>query len=219
MLSQSEENYLKAIYSLELEKETKISTSLIASKIETKASSVSDMLKKLSEKGVIHYEKYKGVSLTSNGKKTAIKIVRNHRIWEYFLVNKLDYSWNEVHDIAEQLEHIKSDTLIDKLDAYLNFPAHDPHGDPIPDKDGNIQKVQQVLLSLLETGDSARLTRVKDSSNTFLGYLDRNEITLNSTIKILAKEPFDGSMLLEINNKKLSISHQISNNLFVQKLN
>lgn len=218
MLSQSEENYLKAIYSLEHEEGKKISTSLIATKIQTKASSVSDMLKKLADKKLINYEKYKGVSLTISGKKTAIKIVRNHRIWEYFLVNKLKYTWNEVHEIAEQLEHIKADSLIDRLDAYLNFPTHDPHGDPIPDKDGHIHKEQSLFLSALNAGDKAILIRVKDSSNSFLAYLDRNEIALNSEILVKAKEQFDNSMLIEINNKQLTISNQITNNLFVQKV-
>lgn len=219
MLSQSEENYLKAIYSLELEKNHKIGTSSISKKIRTKASSVSDMLKKLADKNLIDYEKYKGVSLTKTGREIAVKIVRNHRIWEYFLVNKLNYSWNEVHDIAEQLEHIKSDSLIDRLDSYLNFPSHDPHGDPIPDRDGNIHKKQYNLLNTLNIGDAATLIRVKDSSNSFLAYLDRNEIALNSQIKVISKESFDHSMLIEIDKKQLYISNQITNNLFVQKIN
>jgi len=215
VLSQSEENYLKAIYSLELEKEAKISTSLIARKIETKASSVSDMLKKLADKQLVNYQKYKGVSLTLKGKKTAIRIVRSHRIWEYFLVEKLHYAWDEVHEIAEQLEHIKSESLVDKLDAYLDFPTHDPHGDPIPDKDGQIHKEQYQLLNSLEVGATAMLIRVKDSSSSFLAYLDRNNIALNSTLKVLSKEAFDHSMKIEINNKQLTISTQIATNLFV----
>ena len=219
MLSQSEENYLKAIYSLELEKKTKISTSLIASKINTKASSVSDMLKRLSEKELLHYEKYKGVSLTGAGKQIAVKIIRNHRIWEYFLVNNLNYSWNEVHEIAEQLEHIKSDTLVDRLEAYLNFPKFDPHGDPIPDKDGEVSKEQSRTLSAVQEGDRALLIRVKDSSHSFLAYLDKNKISLNSEIKVLAKESFDNSMRIEINDKQLTISHQIATNLLVQNKN
>ena len=218
MLSQSEENYLKAIYSLELEKEAKISTSLIARKIETKASSVSDMLKKLADKQLVNYEKYKGVSLTLKGKKTAIRIVRSHRIWEYFLVEKLHYAWDEVHEIAEQLEHIKSESLVDKLDAYLDFPTHDPHGDPIPDKNGQIHKEQYQLLNSLEVGATAMLIRVKDSSSSFLAYLDRNNIALNSTLKVLSKEAFDHSMKIEINNKQLTISTQIATNLFVLTL-
>lgn len=218
MLSQSEENYLKAIYSLELESGSKISTSLIASKIQTKASSVSDMLKKLADKELIHYEKYKGVSLTESGKNIAIHIVRSHRIWEYFLVNNLNYSWNEVHEIAEQLEHIKSDSLVDRLEVYLNFPTQDPHGDPIPDKHGTIQKEQYDLLTSVEVGEQAEIIRVNDSSSSFLAYLDRNNIALNSEVRVLAKESFDNSMRIEINNTELTISNQISNNLFVQKI-
>ena len=219
MLSQSEENYLKAIYSLEVQKEDKISTSMIAEKIQTKASSVSDMLKKLAEKDLLNYKKYQGVSLTKSGRKIAINIVRSHRIWESFLVKKLNFSWNEVHDIAEQLEHVKSETLIDRLDSYLNFPTHDPHGDPIPDKDGNINKTQYNLLNTLSIGDEATLIRVKDSSNSLLTYLDYYEISLNSLISVIHKESFDKSMLIEINNKRISLSNQITKNLFVQKIN
>ena len=144
MFTLSEENYLKAIYHLELVSDKGISTNAIAEQLETKASSVSDMVKKLSDKNVLVYKKYKGVKLTDLGKHTAANIVRKHRLWEVFLVEKLNFSWDEVHDVAEQLEHIKSPKLINQIDALLGFPTHDPHGDPIPDKDGN----NSLLLSI-----------------------------------------------------------------------
>ncbi|HIE45471.1 MAG TPA: metal-dependent transcriptional regulator, partial [Flavobacteriaceae bacterium] len=134
MFSITEENYLKAIFSLESNSGTVISTNHIAKKLETKASSVTDMIKKLALKNLLVYTKYKGVSLSSQGRKIATSIVRKHRLWETFLVDKLGFNWDEVHDIAEQLEHIKSDKLILKLDSYLEYPQSDPHGDPIPDK-------------------------------------------------------------------------------------
>ena len=149
MFSLSEENYLKSIYHLEAIHGKGISTNSIAKKLETKASSVTDMIKKLAEKEVLVYKKYQGVSLKTLGRKEAITIVRKHRLWEVFLVDKLNFSWDEVHDVAEQLEHIKSPKLIDELDVFLGFPKMDPHGDPIPDKEGNFQKIEKRLLSTL----------------------------------------------------------------------
>ena len=141
----SEENYLKTIYHLTNSIDSEVSTNAIAEKMETKASSVTDMLKKLADKGLIHYKKYQGVSLTDSGKLAAKMIVRKHRIWEVFLLEKLQFPWDEVHDIAEQLEHIKSEKLINKLDDFLGNPTEDPHGDPIPDKQGKIAKIEKQL--------------------------------------------------------------------------
>ena len=216
-LTQTEENYLKSIYSLEISSSKNVSTTLLAKKMKTKASSVTDMIKKLADKDFVDYEKYKGVSLTKSGKTIAVKIVRKHRLWEVFLVNKLDYNWDEVHEIAEQLEHIKSYSLIDKLDKYLEFPTHDPHGDPIPDKDGNIEHHKNVMLSSIQIGGSCVVIGVKDSSTSFLNFLDNSNIRLGSTIKINSIEDFDNSMNIESNNNSFSISHQISKNLFVKK--
>ena len=139
----SEENYLKTIYHLTTASDAEVSTNAIAEKMETKASSVTDMLKKLAEKGLINYKKYQGVSLTQDGKLAAKMSVRKHRLWEVFLVEKLGFSWDEVHDIAEQLEHIKSEKLINKLDDFLDNPTEDPHGDPIPDREGRIIKIEK----------------------------------------------------------------------------
>ena len=218
MLSQTEENYLKAIYSIGLHTGKSVSTNNIAKELHTKASSVTDMIQKLSDKKLINYKKYQGAHLTSEGKEIAVRIVRKHRLWEVFLVNNLNYAWDEVHDLAEQLEHIKSDTLIDKLEEYLEFPTHDPHGDPIPDKDGNIEHHKNVMLSSVEVEKTCKVIGVKDSSSEFLKYLDSKNIQLGGLIKVISKEVFDNSITIEINQQIISISHQISKNLFVKKL-
>tara|TARA_R110002167_G_scaffold366211_1_gene593766 strand:+ start:2752 stop:3405 length:654 start_codon:yes stop_codon:yes gene_type:complete len=217
MFSLSEENYLKAIYHLEIISNKGISTNAIAEKLETKASSVSDMIKKLSEKEVIIYKKYQGVTLTNFGKKTAANIVRKHRLWEVFLVEKLNFSWDEVHDVAEQLEHIKSPKLIHELDAFLGFPTHDPHGDPIPDNDGNLKVLEKSLLATLSKNESGVCVGVKDSSAEFLQYLDKKGITLGKELTVLEKEDFDDSLSIQIDGKKLSVSNKIATNLYVKK--
>jgi len=218
MFTLSEENYLKTIYHLELDADKGISTNAIAKKLETKASSVTDMIKKLSEKEVVVYKKYKGVTLTTLGKRVAASVVRKHRLWEVFLVEKLNFSWDEVHDVAEQLEHIKSQKLIDQIDAFLGFPTHDPHGDPIPDKDGNLKTIDKNLLSTLLKNETGVCVGVDDSSSDFLRFLDKKGITLGKQITVLDKEDFDGSLLIQIDNIKLSISYKIANNLYIQKI-
>jgi DtxR family Mn-dependent transcriptional regulator len=212
----SEENYLKAIYHLTTSSEAEVSTNAIAEMMETKASSVTDMLKKLSEKDLINYKKYQGVSLTDNGKLAAKMIVRKHRLWEVFLVDKLDFSWDEVHDIAEQLEHIKSEQLINKLDDFLGNPTEDPHGDPIPDAHGRIIKVEKQLLSELVENQVGVCVGVKDTSSEFLQYLDKQEIALGSKIECVSKESFDLSLKIKVNDKELTISNKIASNLFVK---
>ncbi len=212
----SEENYLKTIYHLTTQLTTEISTNAIAEKMETKASSVTDMLKKLADKDLVNYKKYQGVSLTNNGRLVAKMIVRKHRLWEVFLVEKLDFSWDEVHDIAEQLEHIKSEKLINKLDTFLGNPTEDPHGDPIPDAEGNIIKVEKQLLSEIGIAKRTICVGVKDTSAEFLQYLDKQKIALGSTIEILSKEDFDASLLLKVNNQELVVSSKIAANLYVQ---
>ncbi|MGK0421550.1 MAG: DtxR family Mn-dependent transcriptional regulator [Polaribacter sp.] len=217
MFTLSEENYLKAIYHLESDSKKGISTNAIAKSLETKASSVTDMVKKLSEKQVVLYIKYQGVTLTEFGKKTAANIVRKHRLWEVFLVEKLNFSWDEVHDVAEQLEHIKSPKLINQLDALLGFPTHDPHGDPIPDKDGNVNTVDKILLSTFNKDESGVCVGVNDSSSEFLRFLDKKKITLGKKITVLEKEDFDDSLSIEIDGEKLSISKKIASNLYIKK--
>ncbi|NVJ89840.1 MAG: metal-dependent transcriptional regulator [Flavobacteriaceae bacterium] len=216
MFSQAEENYIKTIFHLELSSNTGISTNAIAKKIDTKASSVTDMIKKLSEKGLVSYKKYQGVTLTKLGKKIASNIVRKHRLWEVFLVEKLNFSWDEVHEIAEQLEHIKSPKLIKKLDEHLGFPTHDPHGDPIPDENGNLQTIEKRLLSNLKENDFGICVGVQDSSTEFLQYLDKKGIELGKKITVLEKEDFDESLSILIDNEKITISKKIANNLYIK---
>ncbi|MNF36971.1 Iron-dependent repressor IdeR [compost metagenome] len=212
----SEENYLKAIYHLTTLLDTEVSTNAIAEMMETKASSVTDMLKKLAEKDLVNYKKYQGVSLTENGKLAAKMIVRKHRLWEVFLVEKLDFSWDEVHDIAEQLEHIKSEQLINRLDDFLGNPTEDPHGDPIPDAKGQIIKVEKQLLSELPESKTGICVGVKDTSSDFLKYLDKQGISLGSKIEIVGKETFDLSLKIKVDDKELTISNKIASNLFVK---
>ncbi len=211
----SEENYLKTIYHLTTALDGEVSTNAIAEKMETKASSVTDMLKKLSEKELVNYKKYQGVSLSVKGKLSAKMIVRKHRLWEVFLVDKLQFSWDEVHDIAEQLEHIKSEKLIDKLDAFLEFPEFDPHGDPIPDVNGTIKKIAKLLLSEAKLNIDYLCVGVKDTSIAFLQYLDKQSISLGSRIRIINKEDFDQTLTLELNEKTIIISNKIATNLYI----
>lgn len=212
----SEENYLKTIYHLTANSTAEVSTNAIAEKIETKASSVTDMLKKLAEKDLVNYIKYQGVSLTEKGTLSAKMIVRKHRLWEVFLVDKLDFSWDEVHDIAEQLEHIKSEKLINKLDDFLGNPTEDPHGDPIPNRKGQIIKTEKHLLSELAVHQTGICVGVKDSSADFLKYLDKQEIALGSKIEIIGKESFDLSLKIKVSAKEMTISNKIAGNLFVK---
>lgn len=215
-MTTSEENYIKVIYHLSLVSPKGVNTNAIAGMLDTKASSVTDMLKKLSDKDLVTYQKYQGVTLTDKGFLSAKMIVRKHRLWEVFLVDKLGFSWDEVHEIAEELEHIKSEQLINKLDAFLGFPVVDPHGDPIPDAKGVIKKIEKLLLSEVDINSSFHCIGVKDSSTDFLKYLDKQKIALGSVVKVIEKEDFDDTLTVEIDGKRLTISNKIANNLYVQ---
>jgi DtxR family Mn-dependent transcriptional regulator len=212
----SEENYLKGIYHLTVVSNSEVSTNAIAEMMETKASSVTDMLKKLAEKDLVNYIKYRGVSLTERGKLAAKMIVRKHRLWEVFLVEKLDFSWDEVHEIAEQLEHIKSEKLINKLDDFLGNPTEDPHGDPIPNSEGKILKIDKQLLSELAENQKGICVGVKDTSSEFLKYLDKQGIALGSIIEVVSKESFDLSVKIKVDDESLSISNKIASNLYIK---
>ncbi|MCK5441334.1 MAG: metal-dependent transcriptional regulator [Maribacter sp.] len=212
----SEEDYIKVIYHLGKNENATVSTNAIAQKMETKPSSVTDMVRKLSEKGLVNYKKYKGVSLTEIGTKTALTLVRKHRLWEVFLVEKLNFPWDEVHEVAEQLEHIKSEKLIDKLDKHLGYPEVDPHGDPIPSKNGAFKKSIKKLMNEIPIGANGVCVGVKDSSPPFLKFLDKNEIALGDSILILDKEEFDESLHIRINGNDIHISNQIASNLYLK---
>ena len=214
----AEENYLKAIYHLENQSTNGVSTNALAEEMNTKASSATDMIKKLAEKNMISYIPYQGVKLSQAGRAYAVKVVRKHRLWEVFLLEKLHFSWDEVHDVAEQLEHIKSEKLTDKLDEFLDFPKVDPHGDPIPDKHGNFEKVEKMSLTHAEEGVSYICVGVNDSSSDFLKYLDGNNISLGTAIKIVHKEPFDNSLKIKFNDIELVVSENVAKNLFVSEV-
>jgi DtxR family Mn-dependent transcriptional regulator len=212
----AEENYLKAIYHLETKSTKEVSTNAIAEAMETKPSSVTDMVQKLAEKKLLLYQKYKGTQLTEGGRKAAANVIRKHRLWEVFLVEKLKFQWDEVHEIAEQLEHIKSDELIVRLDKYLGSPEFDPHGDPIPDENGNIKATKKRPLAEIEKNQRGVCVGVKESSTEYLRYLDKKKIGIGSEITVVSKEYFDGSMIIEVGPDQFSISKKIAENLYVQ---
>ena len=217
MLSQTEENYLKAVLKLSPEGQV-VSTNDIANELKTKASSVTDMIQKLSDKNLINYKKYHGSTLSRKGKKVALDVLRKHRLWEVFLVEKLNFKWDEIHVIAEQLEHVHSSELINRLDQFLGFPRLDPHGDPIPDSEGNIAAIKEIALSALKTGSMGVIIGVKDSSNDFLQYLDSIGIHLGTKIEILKTFPYDNSMEIKCNgNKVIMVSSVVAKNLSINE--
>jgi DtxR family Mn-dependent transcriptional regulator len=217
MHSQIEENYLKAIFALAQESEGKaVSTSALARALEVQAASVTDMMKKLAAKDLIAYERYQGVWLTEKGRMVAADIIRKHRIWEVFLVEKLGFNWSEVHEIAEQLEHIQSAELIDRLDDFLDNPDFDPHGDPIPDKKGRLPDHHSVPLVSLREGAVAVVTGVKNDTRELLQYLEQQHLLIGARIRLLRRLPFDGSLILETGQGEVSISNLVAENLMVR---
>lgn len=216
MMTYSEENYIKTIYHLSLITPEGASTSAIAQAMNTKPSSVTDMMQKLAEKDMVSYIKYQGVLLTEKGLSIALNIVRKHRLWEVFLVNKLQFSWDEVHDVAEQLEHIQSEKLINNLDRFLDFPEEDPHGDPIPKQDGSFSNIKRTLLAEAPVEVKLVCVGVKDTSTSFLQYLNKQKIALGTEFTILEKESYDNSLKLHFNNQTQIVSHAIANNIFVK---
>jgi DtxR family Mn-dependent transcriptional regulator len=210
----TEENYLKAIYHLSLQSES-VSTNQIAASLNTKAASVTDMLKKLADKELINYAKYQGVTLTAEGEKIALSIVRKHRLWEYFLVEKLSFKWDEVHDVAEELEHISSKELIDRLDDFMGNPKYDPHGDPIPDCNGLFKAHELKAVSTLVLNDSATISGVRDHSSSFLQYLEKMHLIIGKRIKVSEINDYDHSVVLNLEDKKVHISRDVANNLLI----
>ncbi len=212
----TEENYLKAIYHLITGNNSVVSTNQIAEMTNTKAASVTDMLKKLAEKNLINYIKYQGVTLTDTGKNAAVNIVRKHRLWEVFLVEKLGFKWDEVHDIAEELEHINSESLINRLDDFLGNPAADPHGDPIPDRSGTIHQKKLVRISDMYQDQSGMISGVSEYSSIFLKLVEKMGLTLGTKILITELIEFDGSITLIVNgNSDRTISREVAKNILV----
>lgn len=217
MYSFTEENYLKAIYKLHERSEGNVNTNAIAAAMLTRAASVTDMLQKLSAKKLVKYEKYHGVTLTDKGRKVAIEIVRKHRLWETFLFDKLKFGWDEVHDLAEQLEHIQSEVLIDKLDDFLGNPSHDPHGDPIPDKAGDIRNTHVIVLSEVKSGTTVLLSGVIDHSTLFLQHLDKLNLSLGKVMELIEVNAYDGSVKVRLSDKKyIEMSKDVARNILVK---
>lgn len=220
MLSYTEENYLKALLKLSFQNEEKpeAGTNEMAAYLGVKPATATDMLKKLKEKNLVSYQKYGKILLTENGRKSGVAILRKHRLWETFLYEKLDFSWDEVHEVAEQLEHIQSAKLVDKLEEFLDFPEFDPHGDPIPKANGDIPMTAKTLLSELKSGDVCKVAAVKDTSTLFLKYLEKLHITIGTTLKVLEVIPFDGSVNIQIGEAEpRSVSMKFAESLFVQR--
>lgn len=216
MTSFTEENYLKSIYHLSGAGKDVVSTSALADASNTKAASVTDMLRRLSEKKFINYTKYQGVTLTASGQEIALRIIRRHRIWEVFLVEKLGFKWDEIHEIAEQLEHINSAELINRLDTFLEYPSFDPHGDPIPNADGKLPELTTTCLTEAPEGISMVIRNVSEDSTVFLQYLNRLKIKIGTLVKISERNEFDHSMFVMVNDKEqVMLSKSVTDNLFV----
>lgn len=213
----TEENYLKTIFKLAGETGGNVSTNAIADALQTKASSVTDMIKKLCDKKFLHHTPYQGVQLSLEGKNKALQIIRKHRLWEVFLVDRLGLGWDEVHDIAEQLEHTSSERLYQHLDRYLNFPKFDPHGDPIPDHDGHIE--EQALKSLTDglAGEEFEVSRIMVHLPEFLQYLQDIQLIPGTRVAILRKYEFDGSVSVKVGNgPEIMLSRQAASSIFVK---
>jgi len=210
----AEENYLKAIYHLSLNA-ANVSTNQIAAALNTSAASVTDMLKKLADKQLINYARYQGVNLTPEGEKIAVHIIRKHRLWEYFLVEKLDFKWDEVHDMAEEMEHISSKELVDRLDKFMGYPKYDPHGDPIPDSNGAFKTHELKPVSATVVNEAGIISGVRDHTPAFLQYLEKQQLTIGRKIKVTEIIDYDHSMILQLDNHTVHISREVANNLLI----
>lgn len=216
MLSHTEENYLKALFKIGANNEAgEVGTNELATALDVKPASVNAMLKKLREKKLVSYEKYGKINLTSQGRLMAIDVVRKHRLWETFLYEKLDFNWDEVHELAEELEHIQSKTLIARLDKLLNYPHFDPHGDPIPDENGVFKKRSKKTLAEVAVGNACKMVAVKDNSAAFLQYVAQLGLGIKSPVKVLAREEFDGQTVIEVHGTTRTVSLKFTENIYV----
>lgn len=214
--SRAEEDYLKAIYKLTENSQRRVSTNGIAAFLGNSAASVTDMTQRLSSKELIDYKKYKGVSLNAKGKAEALRLVRSHRLWECFLVNHLGYNWGEVHHLAEQMEHISSSDLTNRLDAYLGFPKYDPHGEPIPSEEGKFTLREQILLSEADVHTDVQVVAVKNQRSDFLNRLEELGLALGVVFTIESKHQFDHVLSINLKNEKVAISPAIAKEIYVQ---
>ena len=214
----SEEDYLKAIFHLHKQGSAKVSLAALASKLGNKPASVIDMIKKLVNKKLVEYDKFRGVKLSNIGNKSALQVIRKHRLWELFLQDKLGYTWDEVHQIAEQLEHVHDSELADRLDKFLNFPQFDPHGDPIPDRNGKLPEIKSFRLTESKQRENSFVVGLADMSHEFLKYLDKVGIHIGTEITLIENNAFDNSLDIKINGKtKIHLSQQAAQNILVRK--
>lgn len=215
-LSASEENYIKTIFHLQ-EEEKNVTTNGLAAVLNTRPASITDMMKKLKQKKLVHYQPYRGFRLTTGGNRYALSIIRRHRLWEFFLFEKLKFSWDEVHSVAEELEHVSSKKLIDKLDEFLDFPRFDPHGDPIPDKQGKILKTRQIPLSEMPLNRTAVVCNVGDQSASILELMDHNKIGIGTRVEVKKRFDFDHSLEIKIRQQvPFIISESLAKKIFVK---
>lgn len=212
----SEENYLKAIFHLQAEGGT-VSTNELAESLQTKPASVTDMMKKLNAKKLLNYKPYYGFSLSTEGKKIALNVIRKHRLWEYFLAEKLRFGWNEVHEMAEELEHVSNKKLIDKLDEFLGFPGFDPHGDPIPDSKGKIRSVDKISLDEFPLNLVGEVCQVTNQTEEMLELLQHRQIGIGTRIEVKKRFSFDQSLEIKVRNNVYTISQQLAKYLFVKR--
>ncbi len=211
----SEENYIKGIFHLQQETGL-VNTNALAAEMNTRAASVTDMLKKLKSKKLLQYEKYKGFKLNEAGKKTALDVIRKHRLWEFFLVAHLKFDWDKVHPIAEELEHISSEELVQRLDNFLGNPSFDPHGDPIPDKHGRIPVINQLSLREVPLKKAVTVSSVSNQSVQMLEMLKHYHIALGTQITVIKRFEFDGSLEIKVlKQSPCIISEQVAKNVFV----
>lgn len=216
MISLAEENYLKKL--LTLSKETgEVSVNELSLELNIKMPTVNGMMKKLSEKGLVYFERYKPIKLTGEGRKAAAVVLRKHRLTETFLFEKMGMGWEQVHPIAEQIEHIQSPLFFEKMDELLNYPQFDPHGEPIPTDDGQIMEMGYLRLSNHKVGQTVIFSAVNDSSEEFLQFLNKRDLRLGAKIKIIGFEPYDGSLTISYNNKKDVLSKIVCDKILTSK--
>ena len=213
------EDYLKAIFHLIYEDEIqRVGTNQLAEQLQISPASVSVMIKKMKNKGLVDYQKYGKIALTDSGYEIALKLIRKHRLWETFLHRYMNFSWDEVHDVAHQLEHINSPKLIRELDNFMGNPKRDPHGDIIPGENGDFIVPTKKSLAELNTGDRCRLVSVKDNSAVFLKYVTQLGLALSSEIMVVEIREFDGSMLISYDRKKENVSKKFAESIYVEIL-
>jgi DtxR family transcriptional regulator, Mn-dependent transcriptional regulator len=216
-LTKNEEDYLKGLFQLLYEDNfEKVGTNQLAGHLDVTPASANNMLKKLKAKALVDYQRYGKLELTDLGRQLAVELIRKHRLWETFLYEKLGFSWDEVHEVAEQLEHIRSEKLVEKLDVFLSHPAYDPHGDPIPDASGNYKIGPKKTLAEVKVGATCRLAAVKDNSAAFLQYVSELGLGLKSGIKVLERQEFDNSLRIEVGGRQLQVSEKFALNVYVR---